>query len=53
MEKEEDIGYIAILITGISLIILSFIYSYFKLTRFKNCYDNDFKFPYCEKYKNY
>ena len=53
MKEKESIGYLLILFGGVILLILAFIISYFRLARFKNCYDNNFKFPYCEKYKNY
>lgn len=52
-DNEERIGCLFMLIGFCLFIFLVFAISYFRLARFKNCYDNDFKFPYCEKYKNY
>lgn len=52
-DNNENIGYLFILLGGFTLLILSFIISYVGLARFKYCYDNNFKFNYCEKYKNY
>ena len=52
-DYNENIGCLFILL-GICLIIfVIFTISYIRLARFKNCYDNSFKFHYCEKYKNY
>ena len=47
----KNLGYMALL--GVALIILFFLINYYDLMRFRKCYDNDFKFHYCEKYKNY
>jgi len=52
-DNNENIGYLFIILLGFTLLILSFIISYVRLARFKYCYDNNFKFNYCEKYKNY
>ena len=51
--NNENLGYLFIVLCGFTLLIMAFVISYVKLARFKNCYDNNFKFPYCEKYKNY
>ena len=47
----DAICYLIFLI--ICVICVWFIWNYYHLQRFKSCYDNDFKFHYCEKYKNY
>lgn len=52
-DYSENIGILFIILCITSLIVLMFIISYYNLYRFKDCYDNSFKFPYCEKYKNY
>lgn len=51
-EKDETIIGIIIILIWI-FISISFIISYLQLNRFKYCYDNKFKFDYCEKYRNY
>ena len=55
MDRQDEaiIGLIFITIFGFILIFISFIISYLQLNRFKYCYDNGFKFEYCEKYRNY
>ena len=52
-DNEERIGCLFILLIVCFIIFIVFVFSYFRLARFKNCYDNNFKYPYCEKYKNY
>lgn len=52
-EKNENIGYLFIILTGFSLVLFAFLLSYYDLYRFRKCYDNDFKFNYCQKYKKY
>lgn len=51
--NNEGLGYLFIILGAVSLLIAAFILSYIRLARFKSCYDNNFKFHYCEKYKNY
>ena len=51
--NNEGLGYLFLILAGFSLVMISFIISYYNLARFKNCYDNDFIFNYCSKYKNY
>lgn len=46
------IGWLLILI-GWLLIGFGFLIDYNDLSKFKKCYDNSFKFKYCEKYINY
>ena len=50
---EYDVGYIIIMVATFSVLIILFLLNYFNLTAFKNCYDNDFKYDYCRRYKNY
>ena len=52
-DNEERIGCLFIILIIYCIIFIVFCYSCFRLTRFKKCYDNNFKYPYCEKYKNY
>lgn len=49
--KKVDRGYIVILITGVSCIILAILIDYINLKVFKTCYNNDFKYDYCEYFK--
>ena len=53
MDENDRVGCLFILFGACLLIFIVFTVSYIRLARFKNCYDNNFKFPYCEKYKNY
>lgn len=53
MDQEEKIGCLFILLMICFIIFVIFVCSYFTLARFKHCYDNSFKFNYCERYKNY
>ena len=53
MDQEEKIGCLFILLMICFIIFIVFVVFYIRLARFKNCYDNSFKFNYCEKYKNY
>lgn len=52
MDDYND-SWIFIFIIICLLIFILFSVSYFKLLRFKKCYDNSFKFNYCENYINY
>ena len=53
MDYFNNEGYFFILLGICFIIFVIFTISYIRLARFKSCYDNDFKFHYCEKYKNY
>ena len=53
MDDFENYGYLYIILIGFGLILLFFIINFYDLSKFKKCYDNDFNFHYCEKYKNY
>lgn len=53
MDQEEKIGCLFILSMICFIIFIVFVVSYIRLARFKNCYNNSFKFNYCENYKNY
>ena len=53
MEENENIGYLVIVLIGFGMLLLAFIISYVNLSRFRNCYDNNFKYKYCVNYKNY
>lgn len=52
MTKDQKIIIILLLITCLLFIAIAF-YTTFRLWRFKQCYDNNFELPYCEKYKEY
>ena len=52
-EENDNIGILFIILIGFSFIVIAFIYDYYNLKRFKKCYDNDFKYSYCTKYRNY
>ena len=41
------------LVIGVCLMGIAIIYNIIKMDRYKKCYDNNFKYNYCEKYKNY
>ena len=49
----DGLGYLFLILVGFSIIMIAFIISYYNLSRFKRCYDNNFVFNYCSKYKNY
>lgn len=49
----EKIGCIFILLLIAFIIIIVFFINYYNLSKFKHCYDNEFKYQYCVKYKNY
>ena len=51
--NNEGLGYMFIILIGFGVLILVFLINYYDLSRFKKCYDNDFKLSYCHKYKNY
>lgn len=51
--NNEGLGYMFIILFIFTCFIVIFIVDWYDLTRFKKCYDNDFKLGYCEKYKNY
>lgn len=53
MDNESKEGCFLTLLGICFIIFVIFLVSYIRLARFKNCYDNSFKFHYCEKYKNY
>lgn len=46
-----------LIIIGLLLICILFIaiafYTTYRLWQFKQCYDNSFELPYCEKYKDF
>ena len=52
-EFNDKVGYLFIMLTFVAIAMGLFIYHYIQLNIFKNCYDNNFKFDYCRKYKNY
>lgn len=52
MDKIEDLIIYGIIIL-LFIISIWFIYNYYHLKNYNKCYDNDFKFNYCEKYKDY
>lgn len=52
MNKKYQIILIILLSICIIFIGIAF-YSFYNLWRFKQCYNNNFELPYCEKYKNY
>ena len=52
-DKPENLGVLFILLTITGIFLTLFIISYIGLNNFKKCYDNDFKYTWCEKYKNY
>lgn len=52
-EYNDKVGYLFIILSVAFIIEVLFIVNFYHLTRFKKCYDNSFKFPYCEKYQNY
>lgn len=52
MLKDENFIFVITLIAFL-LLLLIFLINYYDLTKFKKCYDNNFNYPWCEKYKNY
>lgn len=51
-EYKEDIGYLYIILIGATALILIFLINYYHLYQFRECYYNNFKDKYCEKYKD-
>lgn len=51
--ENDDTLILSITIVGICLLFLIVIINYYDLTKFKECYDNNFNLNWCEKYKNY
>ena len=51
-ECNENIGYLYIILIGVSVLILVFLFNYYHLYQFKKCYNIDFKESYCKKYKD-
>lgn len=52
-DYNENIGILIIILIVAGNIMLLLGINYYQLTRFKKCYDNDFKLKYCYKYKDY
>ena len=52
MDKIEDLIIYGIIIL-LFIILIWFIYNYYHLKIYNECYDNSFKYNYCEKYKDY
>lgn len=52
MNKKRRIILIVLLPIVIPFLSIAF-YSFYSLWQFKQCYDNSFELPYCEKYKTY
>lgn len=50
--KLKLIAYLLVLI-GWLMIDIGFLINYNDLIKFKKCYDNSFKYKWCEQYKNY
>ena len=51
--NKKEMDRMFIILIGFGMLILVFLINYYDLSRFKKCYDNDFRLGYCEKYKNY
>lgn len=51
--NNDGLGYMFIILFIFAFFVLIFMIDWYDLTRFKKCYDNDFKLKYCDKYKYY
>lgn len=49
----EELIIMILLVLGVCFLGLVFIWRIIQLTNYKTCRENNFKFEYCEKYKNY
>lgn len=52
-EYGEYDGFLLIFLVIAFIFELLFVVSWYNLHRFKECYDNNFKYTWCENYKNY
>ena len=51
--NNEGLGWMFIILFIFSCFIIIFLCDWYDLSKFKKCYDNDFKLNYCSKYKDY
>lgn len=52
-DYNENMGCLYIFLIFAFIFELLFVVSWYNLHRFKQCYDNNFKYAWCENYKNY
>ena len=52
-DYEENIGCLFFMLFAVGFMMLLFFVNYYNLYKFKKCYDNNFRYAYCENYKNY
>ena len=52
-DYNENVGCLFIFLIIAFVFELLFISSWYNLYKFRKCYDNNFKYAWCESYKNY